>query len=153
MFGAGRDLDARAWQSVARQLTAAGLLTVDHDSFGILKLDESARAVFRGTRRLELRKDRARTATELRSASHATDGLDASATSVFEALRRERARLAREQKIPAYLVFSDATLRAMAETRPADAGAMRAVPGVGLAKLERYGRLFLDVINGRTRSS
>ena len=146
VFGAGKDTEQRVWQSVARQLTASGLLTIDHAAFGALKLGEDARAVFRGERKVILRKDRVRKATQFRRSDHATEGMDETAATLFEALRQERLRLAKEQQVPPYMVFSDATLRAMAERRPHDADALHAVPGVGLAKLERYGDTFLAVI-------
>ncbi|WP_240759301.1 HRDC domain-containing protein, partial [Phytoactinopolyspora endophytica] len=58
---------------------------------------------------------------------------------LFEQLRAWRLERAQEQKVPAYVVFTDATLTALAETKPADEAALRAVPGVGQSKLERYG--------------
>ncbi|MET0258880.1 MAG: RQC domain-containing protein, partial [Methylobacterium sp.] len=146
VFGVGKALDQRTWQSVARQLVSANLLTIDHEAFGALQLAESARAVFRGERRVVLRKDRARRSTQFRRTGTATDGLSGEASAVFEALRQERTRLAREQKIPPYMVFSDATLRAMAESRPSDPQALKSVPGVGMTKLERYGEVFLAAI-------
>ncbi|WP_062217206.1 DNA helicase RecQ [Aureimonas sp. D3] len=146
VFGQGRDLDARAWNSVARQLTAASLLLVDHQSYGALYLGEGARAVFKGERRIVLRKDRTRKATEFRRSAPVADGLSQESAFIFETLRKLRSRLSREQSLPAYMVFSDATLRAMAELRPGTLRLMGKVPGVGAAKLERYGELFLQAI-------
>ncbi|WP_062113696.1 DNA helicase RecQ [Aureimonas sp. AU40] len=146
VFGQGRDLEARAWNSVARQLTAASLLLVDHQSFGALYLGEGARAVFKGERRVVLRKDRTRKATEFRRSAPVTEGLSQESAFLFEALRKLRSRLSREQSLPAYMVFSDATLRAMAELRPGTLRLMGKVPGVGAAKLERYGEMFLATL-------
>ena len=146
VFGAGGDIDAHTWQSVARQLTAAGFLFVDHDSYGVLKLDPTAREVFRGEQHVTLRKDRARTKTRFQRVGARTGGLSAGETDLFEALRKERSRLAKEQQLPAYMVFSDATLRAMVERHPLTHDDLHAVPGVGLAKLDRYGDVFLAVL-------
>jgi ATP-dependent DNA helicase RecQ len=150
VFGQGKDHDAKVWQSVLRQLTASGLLLVDHDAHGALKLGDGARAVFRGERRITLRKDRTRKATERRrgDASAPAADLPEEAQELFQALRAERTKIAREQGVPPYVVFQDATLKAMATKRPTSLGAMIALPGIGQAKLDRYGEAFLAVLRG-----
>ncbi|KZD12583.1 DNA helicase RecQ [Oceanibaculum pacificum] len=148
VFAAGKEIDMRGWQSVIRQLTAAGLIVVDHANHGALTLGEDARAVFRHERPVILRKDRPRKAAEVRRdlARSAAADLPPEAASLFEALRAERSRLAKEQGVPPYVVFQDVTLRAMATDRPETAEQMLRLPGVGQAKLERYGAAFLDVL-------
>jgi len=66
----------------------------------------------------------------------------------FERLREWRSAIAAEAKLPAYVVFTDATLVAIAETMPADEGALARVPGVGATKLQRYGEAVLEVLGG-----
>ncbi len=66
----------------------------------------------------------------------------------FEALRAWRAGEARASALPAYVVFTDATLTAIAEARPRSLGELSAIPGVGARKLERYGPAVLDVLGG-----
>ena len=146
VFGAGRDLDARSWQSVLRQITAAGLVSVDHAGHGALTLGDGAREVFRHERQVMLRRDRPKKAQEVRRSLERSVELPESAGRLFEALRAERTRLARLQGVPPYVVFQDATLRAMAMARPATLDAMLDLPGVGQGKLDRYGRAFLAVI-------
>jgi ATP-dependent DNA helicase RecQ len=146
VFGAGKDMDAKAWQSVIRQLTASGLVQIDHAAHGALTLGEGARAVFRGERRVVLRQDRPRKSTEQRRAIRVEEVLPDADAAVFQALRAERARLAREQGIPPYMVFADTTLRAIATERPTNRAEFLALPGVGQAKLERYGKAFLTVL-------
>ncbi|MCZ8100178.1 MAG: DNA helicase RecQ [Burkholderiales bacterium] len=149
-FGVGQDLDERGWQSVIRQLVAAGILLVDHDEHGALVAGEDARAVLRGERPVALRRDpvfRAergggRRRDAARPAGSAGEGDDA----LFDLLRAERMRLAKEQGVPPYVVFHDTTLREMARLRPLDLDALAAVPGVGDAKLRRYGDAFLEAI-------
>lgn len=68
------------------------------------------------------------------------------AVGLFEQLRAERARIAKQQGVPPYVVFHDTTLRAMAEAKPKTLDAMGKLPGVGKAKLDRYGASFLSVI-------
>jgi ATP-dependent DNA helicase RecQ len=146
VFGAGKEFDARTWQSVLRQITAAGLVLVDHANHGALVLGEGARAVFRHERQVMLRRDQPRRASETKRALRAAVELPEQEQKLFEALRIERARLAREQGVPPYVIFHDSTLKAMALAHPKSLGEMARLPGVGQAKLDRYGQAFLATI-------
>jgi ATP-dependent DNA helicase RecQ len=146
VFGIGKEFDKNAWRSVFRQLTAAGLLRVDLAGHGGLQLTEEARPVLRGERRLRLRQDPEGKRTgrsKARSAAAAASAGDP----LFQALRQLRTELAREQGVPPYIIFNDATLLEMAGARPSTMDEFAALSGVGAAKLERYGEIFLDVIS------
>jgi len=149
-FGAGKDLPLRTWQSVYRQLLAAGLIRVDHDAFGALKLEPEARAVFRHEREVRFRKDRPTGRKADRNLSTSAKGaradLDEADAILFEALRRKRTEIAKELSIPPYVVFADTTLVGFASRKPISLEAMLEVSGVGQTKLERYGEAFLDII-------
>jgi len=148
VFGQGRELDAKAWQSVLRQLTAMGLIVVDHANHGALTLGEGARAVFKKERTVVFRKDRPKKAVEVRrQLSKAVDVPDW-ARGLFDALRNERLRIAKSQGVPPYVIFHDATLRAMAMAKPTHPHDMLNLPGVGQGKLDRYGEAFLAVVSG-----
>ena len=145
-YGIGTDLDVKAWRGVFRQLVAAGLLEVDSEGFGGLRLTDASRAVLTGTQTVTLRK-------ELPSKKRERDGgprtgvpVQSQDLHLFRALRDLRARLAREQNVPAYVIFHDSTLRNIAEKRPESMGELGQVGGIGGAKLERYGADVLDVI-------
>jgi len=148
-FGVGQDLDTNAWRSVFRQLVAAGLLEVEIDGFGGLRLTDAARPILRGEARIPMRREapRRRGKAERRAAS-APEGLalDPAESAVFESLRALRARLARQQNVPAYVIFHDAVLRAIAREQPADLDALGAIGGVGAAKLARYGDSILETL-------
>ena len=150
VFGAGKDLPARTWQSVYRQLLAAGLVAVDHAAFGALKLEPEARAVFRRERTIRFRKDRPTGAKASKGASSrsasARSALEGSDMELFEALRAARMAIAKELSVPPYVVFPDTTLVAFATERPTSHEGLLGIPGVGQAKLERYGDAFLKVI-------
>lgn len=143
VFGKGKDIDAKAWQSVIRQIAASGLVTVDTEHGG-LQLTEAARPVLRGEQKVTLRRDRPKTRGSRRT-KHSAD-MRPGADSLFDRLRAERAAVAKAQGIPPYLVFHDATLRAMASAAPSSLDAMAKLPGIGQAKLARYGAQFLKVI-------
>ncbi|CEJ12507.1 ATP-dependent DNA helicase RecQ [bacterium YEK0313] len=150
VFGAGKDLAAKTWQSVYRQLLAAGLVSVDHAAYGALKLEPEARAVFRREREVRFRKDRPATAKAAgrgaSAAASAKSALQGADLALFEALRAARLNIARELSVPPYVVFPDTTLIAFATERPASRSALLGVSGVGQSKLERYGEAFLKVI-------
>ena len=148
-YGVGADLDARTWRGVFRQLVAAGLLDVDAEGYGGLRLTEASRAVLRGQRQVMLRKEAPRAAARRREAR----GRDVIAATLqpadqplFESLRSLRTRLAREQNVPPYVIFHDSTLREIATRRPTSADELAHVGGIGSGKLERYGDEVLEVV-------
>ena len=142
-FGVGADLDERQWKGVFRQLVAGGYLDVEPGSYSSLRLSESARPLLRGEISIALRHERERKrAPKTRfavSAHPADDGL-------FEQLRDLRSKLAREQNVPAYVIFPDATLRAIASERPQNLAQFGRIHGVGATKLDRYGEAFLALV-------
>ena len=142
-FGIGADLSVNEWRTVFRQLIARGLLAIDIEGYGGLKLTGECRAILRGEERIELRKDRV-SATARKSSAQRE--ISIKEEPFWEALRAKRRELADAQGVPAYVIFHDATLLEMLENRPASLEAMHALPGVGDAKLARYGQVFLDII-------
>lgn len=148
-FGVGRELDRKGWQSVFRQLAARGIIAVDHAGYSALTLEDEARPVLRGEQRVEFRRDPVSSGRRRRK-----DGASAEAEAwtspedemLFQALRAERLRLAKEQGVPPYVIFHDTTLREMTRRRPANEAALADIPGIGGAKIERYGGAFLAVI-------
>lgn len=146
-YGIGNDLSDQDWRSVVRQLLARGILVAQGD-YGTLAPGEQAAGVLRGETAVPLRKDtigRPTSSSRARKAS-AADALDAGDRGLFEALRAWRAETAREQGVPAYIVFGDATLRALAEHRPASLADLDGITGIGAKKREAYGEGVLAVI-------
>jgi len=155
VFGVGAEFDAVQWRSVVRQLIARGMLRADREGFGSLQVTDRARPVLRGMERLTLRRDLLREpeATRPRARSRkraAAPGMEQTPRPVdeqlFEALRALRSKIAREQGVPAYVIFHDKTLAEMAAHRPATEADLLRISGVGAAKLEHYGARFLEAI-------
>ncbi|RUL96151.1 DNA helicase RecQ, partial [Rhizobium chutanense] len=148
VFGAGKDFPARTWQSVFRQLLAMGLIRIDHDAYGALKLEPEARAVFKRERQVFFRKDRSGSERRTKKAerSERKSGLSGADGSLFEALRAERMAIAKSLGVPPYVVFPDTTLIAFATERPRSRKELLGISGVGQSKLERYGDAFLEII-------
>ncbi|MET0716856.1 MAG: DNA helicase RecQ [Pseudoxanthomonas sp.] len=149
-YGIGKDLDAKAWRGVFRQLVAAGLLEVDAEAFGGLRLTDASRAVLTGKQTVVLRKELPGKKQRERDRGPRTGvPVQAQDLPLFGALRDLRAQLAREQNVPAYVIFHDSTLRNIAEQRPGNLDELAQVGGIGGAKLERYGEQVLETIRAQ----
>jgi len=152
-FGVGAELDKQQWRGVFRQLVAAGLLATDDEGYGTLRLTEASRDVLRGATPVHLRRQADQ--TERKRARQKTRGERARASldiapheaPLWDALRDLRGRLAREQGVPAYVIFHDATLLAMLREKPQTLDALGAISGVGERKLARYGDAFLGALS------
>ena len=149
-FGVGKEYGKQEWRSIFRQLHGAGIIALDITGYGTWSVTETGRGVLKGNASVTLRRDTLKPATRktARAAANAValaDGAEGDAE-LFEALRRRRSELAKEQRVAAYVVFADKTLIDMARRKPATAAEMSAVHGVGEAKLRQYGDVFLDVI-------
>ncbi|WP_433470685.1 DNA helicase RecQ [Saccharomonospora azurea] len=148
VFGVGADLADGEWRAVVRQLLAQGLLAVEGDYGTLVTTDASDEVLYRG-RTVPLRRDPARVkvaSTRTTSARAEPVELDGEASAVFERLRAWRAATAKEQGVPAYVIFHDATLRQIATLRPSSRDELGTVSGVGETKLSRYGDDVLDVL-------
>jgi len=148
-YGIGKDFSQSQWNSVYRQLTAAGYLEADIAAYGGLKLTETARPILKGEQAIWLRRDatpekRASKAERSSRLKEAFEG--ANDDPLWLALKAKRMELAKEQSVPPYVIFHDATLIEILNQKPQDLNAMGQISGIGQAKLERYGEAFLVVI-------
>jgi ATP-dependent DNA helicase RecQ len=145
VFGVGSDLGEGEWRGVVRQLLAMGLLAVEGDYGTLVTTPASDEVLYRGrTVRLRREPKRPVTTAEPRRARDAE--LAEADQPVFERLRAWRAAAAREQGVPAYVIFHDATLRQIASRRPSTLSELSSVSGVGDNKLTRYGEQVLRAI-------
>ena len=143
-FGIGSELGEQEWRGVVRQLLAQGLLAVQGE-YGTLGITPAAGEVLDGSRPVMLRREPER---RTRAAKRSVGvELPAASRDLFEKLREWRAGVAREQGVPAYIVFGDATLRGIAVTRPGSLEELGTISGVGEKKLESYGAGVLEVVS------
>jgi ATP-dependent DNA helicase RecQ len=149
IWNIGKELNKNQWRSVFRQLVARGFLGVDYDRFGVLRLTEQCRPLLRGEETIELREDlrkqTGRTKYDKKKSSRYK--LDSDEHVLWEALRALRAELAKDQDVPPYIIFHDATLMEMVMYRPTNKQQMQKISGVGERKLDLYGDEFLSVLN------
>ncbi|MGP4000720.1 DNA helicase RecQ [Streptomyces sp. 8N706] len=153
VFGIGTELSATEWRGVVRQLLAQGLIAVEGD-YSTLVLTDASAEVLSGRREVLLRREperAARAAKAARTASRRTAAVDlpSEAVPAFEQLRAWRGATAKEQGVPAYVIFHDATLREIATVAPSTLEELAAVSGVGDSKLAKYGQPILETLAAR----
>ncbi|MFD7224388.1 DNA helicase RecQ [Streptomyces sp. NPDC056641] len=150
VFGIGTELREAEWRSVARQLLAQGLIAVEGD-YGTLVLTDESGEVLGGRRPVVLRREPEKAAGPARAEKSskrrsAPVDLPEEAVPVFETLRAWRAASAKEQGVPAYVIFHDATLREIATLAPSTLAELGTVTGVGENKLAKYGQQILETL-------
>ncbi len=152
-FGIGGELTDVQWRGVVRQLLAQGLLGVSDDGYGTLVITPGSGDVLTGSRQVPMRQEperivRGRGTRTTRAKGGQVVDLPEEAQGLFEALRAWRSEQAKEQGVPAYVVFADVTLREVATVRPQDLGQLAGITGVGQKKLDTYGEGLLAVVAG-----
>ncbi|MBA2808249.1 DNA helicase RecQ [Streptomyces sp. KM273126] len=157
VFGIGEELSEGEWRGVVRQLLAQGLLAVEGE-YGTLVLTDDSGSVLRREREVPLRKEPKKPVASGAASGGSSSGrgdrkakaavaeLPEELLPVFEALRAWRAEQAREQGVPAYVIFHDATLREIATVRPTSVDQLGGISGVGEKKLATYGEGVLAVL-------
>ena len=152
-FGLGAEYSEQQLRAVMRQLIAIGALHVHtEEGFSTLHLTEASRAVLKGEVPVQLRESTSqRSDKKSRSRSApgpATANLGQDAMVRYINLKSWRAEVAKEHNLPAYVIFHDATLAAIAESAPQSLGDLQGISGLGVKKLEAYGEQVLRVCNG-----
>jgi ATP-dependent DNA helicase RecQ len=148
VYGLGKDLAASDWKSLLRQLAVQGLITVDLESHGALRLDPSCRPLLRGEARFQRRRPvvsaeapRTREGSSRRKTEFSRDQQP-----LATALRELRRQIAEAANVPPYVIFHDRTLAELVEQRPRSHGELYGITGFGEKKVERYGAAVLDII-------
>ncbi|MEO7372563.1 MAG: DNA helicase RecQ [Terrimesophilobacter sp.] len=150
-FGLGTELRDTQWRGVVRQLLAQGLLAVHasgQGSYPTLVITETSAGVLNGSQPVRLRREpeRSRASRTKAAKTSAVADLSPEARELFETLRAWRSAEAKEQGLPAYVIFHDATLREVAVRRPASLEDLGTVTGIGESKLAKYGEQLLSAL-------
>jgi len=154
-FGIGAEFSEAQLRGVLRQLIATGALAVDGQAFNTLKLTDGSRGVLKGETPVQLRESvslpadaRRRKGSAAKAAPAVAAGLTDAGQARFAALKAWRAEVARAHNLPAYVIFHDATLAAIAALAPRSLGDLQGISGLGAKKLEAYGEEVLRVVEG-----
>lgn len=149
VYGIGKQHTVEAWRNMVRALLHQGLLAETQDGYPVLSLNALSWEVLRGERKVQVaataaapRRSKAGVANESAAAGHGPDN------ELFDRLRALRKSLADRSGVPPYVIFHDATLREMVRRGPTSLEEFATIPGVGQAKLARYGQMFTDEIRG-----
>ena len=145
-FAIGKEYDRRQWQAIFRQMMGHDLVRPDPERHGALRMTQPARPILRGEAQITLRRDTLRKAKSTRTGVKTL--VSEEDVPLLSALKAKRRALAEAARVPAYVIFNDRTLIEMAEKRPANLDDMAGITGVGATKLERYGKMFLEVVTG-----
>jgi ATP-dependent DNA helicase RecQ len=151
-FGIGAEFSEQQLRGVLRQLIAINAVQVDTQAFNTLALTDGSRAVLKGEVPVQLRvstaapADRSRRRSTRGGVAKAPVELDAAAQRRYEALREWRVEVAKSHNLPAYVIFHDATLAAIAQRAPESLDDLQGITGIGARKLEAYGDEVLRVV-------
>lgn len=146
-FGIGRDRSRKEWEQIGRELTARGFIASSHAAFPTISLTPLGRAALVERRPIQLRrivKAHLAQSTASSAAVRDTGEID---QDMFEGLRMLRRKIAEERDVPAYIIFSDVTLRELALHQPGNATELRNIHGIGEKKAADFGDEILDEIN------
>ncbi|HPI80073.1 MAG TPA: HRDC domain-containing protein, partial [Cyclobacteriaceae bacterium] len=148
VYGKGADEDGNFWKSVIRQALIYQYLEKDIDSVGVLKIKEKGLKFLKKPEPIELARDHDYTSEgdEEESAERVPLNSKAYDEKLFEMLKALRKKIAREKKLPPYVIFQDPSLEEMATTYPTSKEELASVNGVGMGKVQKFGKSFLDLI-------
>jgi ATP-dependent DNA helicase RecQ len=141
-YGIGRELKREAWQAIGRELLRLGLIECAPGKFATLSLTSAGRDALRHRTPITLTKQIEVVARDQKARAGAIECDEV----LFERLRGLRRKLADERNVPAYVIFSDVSLREMARNYPTTATEFRRIPGVGEQKLKDFAEAFLSEI-------
>ena len=152
-FGIGANFTELQLRGVLRQLIAMGAVAVDAQAFNTLQLTEQSRAVLKGEVAVQLRESvsapterKSKRSTRLSTVVKAPINLDSEGLMRYSALKAWRAEIAKEHNLPAYVIFHDATLAAIAQRAPQSLDDLQGISGIGAKKLEAYAQEVLRVV-------
>lgn len=149
VYGKGGDEDADYWKSVVRQTLIYQYLEKDIDNIGLLKLSRKGEAFLKKPVHVELARDHDFTTDiedEEVSSEKAVVMAKAYDDKLFEMLKALRKKLAKEKNLPPYVIFQDPSLEEMATTYPTTKEDLASVNGVGMGKVNKFGKEFLELI-------
>jgi len=147
-FNIGQEHTQLQWQSIYRQLIAADMLSIDIQGYGTLKLTQKSMPLLRGEQTIALRVDPEKTKKKgKKSAEKTKSGSPIPHDELWQALKSKRLELAKEQGVPPYVIFHDRSLIEMHTLKPKTLAEFENISGVGQSKLQRYGEVFLGVLN------
>jgi ATP-dependent DNA helicase RecQ len=147
VHGVGADRDVEFWKSIIRQTMLNGYLDKDIENIGVLKINKDGEDFIKNPKAIKFTKNHIYTddgdEDQIEKESYATKSFDEVLYTQLKALRK---KVAKSKNVPPYVVFQDPSLEEMATTYPTTSDEMSAVNGVGLGKVQKFGKPFMDLI-------
>jgi len=140
VYGIGKDRAKQEWLTISNRLIE--LEALSQADFGVLKITENGVAILKGEKTVEIKETTLAPSKVLKSESSLSKEMQ---SAEFETLRALRSQLAQDEKVPAYVIFSDKTLLEMSQKLPKTKEEILAISGIGMVKYDKYGEQFLDV--------
>ena len=155
VYGIGKQHSVAQWRNIARALVHQKLVNETQDGYRVLLLNQESWVILRGERPVSIARSPEKVSQEKsRTSSASSNPVTGPADeSLFDALRALRKRLAQESGVPPYVIFHDATLRAMAQSRPTSLQEFAGIGGVGQSKLTKYGHAFIELIRQHAQTA
>ena len=149
VFGIGKDKPKEHWNSILRQLLNLNYILIKNWEYRSLGLTSKSQEILVGGIRLNLRKQEFSIVKESKKAKKPLKTLESNhgKNNLFDSLKELRNKIAKEKRIPSYIVFNDKSLHDMCSIMPRNDSEFLLVYGVGQSKLENYGKAFLEVVN------
>jgi ATP-dependent DNA helicase RecQ len=146
VYGIGKQHSIAQWRALGRALLHQGWVSESEDGYGVLTLNPQSWEVLRGQRTVHVHVAARSSSLKPSTREGTTVELNEENQTLFDALRTLRKRLAQAAGVPPYVIFHDATLKRIAQNRPLELDRFLSIPGIGQAKLERYGAAFLEEV-------
>ena len=144
-FGVGKEKPKPFWQGLIRQMISSGHIVIDLERFGGLKITVEGLEVLKGNKKYNANvKEGIKKTSSLKKVNNNKNNFNENDLVIFNELKKLRFELAKNQKLPAYLIFSDATLSEISIQKPQNLNEFGNINGVGEIKLKRYGELFIQ---------
>jgi len=149
VFGVGKEFSKVEWQSIFRQLAAMNLLKVDIVGHGGLQITDMGRKFLQEKNMLQMRKYSGKVKVKTASKVKTDLALEGDfENELFTKLKAKRFEIAKAQNMPPYIIFHDKTLLEMIKVQPKNLQDMLKISGVGEAKVQKYGEVFLNILLG-----
>jgi ATP-dependent DNA helicase RecQ len=145
-FGVGRDKSKKWWRGIINELIGQQAIYQDSERYNVLRMNESGRKILYGEESFFISEVTSAQESVKSSGSRIPDLGGTPDKALFKKLKQKRTELARENRVPPYIIFSDKTLSEMARIKPVHNEEFLSVPGVGEKKMGVYGPHFLTII-------
>ena len=149
-FGVGKEIQKEYWQNFIRQLISANHIFINIKKYGAYQITESGLKILKGELTFKYKSINIKDIVPKKQYKKADNiNVEDKELPLLQKLKDLRLKLAKEQNVPAFVVFPDQTLHHMIEIKPKTIEEMKQIVGIGPSKIEKYGAVFLQMLNNK----